>query len=177
MPLGTLEALGGSEFFSFFNVHETKRHGGAGDGVRVVECKPGGFQEYIDMSFDVNAGGDVVVARLLLDRSWIGSGEHVNPFANDIAKSFIDALVPPGDHAAIEPLLRAIMDAKGTSDKRIYLHDQPRDLTPDLDTIKALGVYLEAIPKHEISMGHCHLRIENIVVEGRGRLEIVVRST
>src|SRR5512136_2436778 len=167
MPLGTLEALEKSDFFSFFNVHEMKRRGGASKGVQVVECKPGGFQESINISFDVDSSGGVIGARLLLDRSWIGGGEHVNPFANDITKSFIDALVPPGDHAAIESLLRAIMDAKGISEKRIYLHEQPRDLTPDFDTIKALGVYLEAIPKHEISMGHCRLRMENNVVAGR----------
>ncbi len=176
MPIGTLEALGGSEFFTFFNVHETSRRDGGGGGVRVVECKPGGFQESIDISFDVDDGGSVLGARLLLDRSWIGGAEHVNPFANDIAKSFIDALVPPGGHAAIEPLLRAIMDAKEVDDKRVYLHDQPRDITPDFDAIKALGVYLGAIPRHEILLADCRVRMENAVVEGRGRLEIAVRS-
>ncbi|MEX2718716.1 MAG: hypothetical protein Q6370_020660 [Candidatus Sigynarchaeota archaeon] len=128
------------------------------------------------MSFDLDACGGVRGARLLLDRSWIGGVEHVNSFANDIAKSFIDVLVPPGDHAAIEPLLRVIMDAKGINDKRIYLREHSRDLTPDFDTIKALGVYLEAIPKHEISMVYCRLRMENVLLAGRNRLEIAVQS-
>lgn len=174
MAFGTIKALQGSEFFTFFNVHEVSRRDGERGGVKTVQCKPGGFQESIDISFDVDAKGNVVSARLLLDRSWIGNGEHVNPFANDIARSFIDALVPAGDHAAIEPLLTAIMDAKGIDDKRIYLHDQPRDLTPNFNSIKALGVYLAVIPKHEVVMASCRLRVENVAAEGRARLEVAV---
>jgi hypothetical protein len=176
MPLGMLETLQGSELFTFFNIHEVSRQAGSRKGVHVVQCKPGGFQESIDISFDVDAGGGVLVGHLILDRSWIGDGEHVNPFANDITKSFIDILVPSSDHAAIEPLLRAIMDAKGIDDKRIYLHDQPRDMTPGLDAIKALGVYLGVIPKHEIAMASSRLRMENATEGERARFRIDIEA-
>jgi hypothetical protein len=175
MAFGTIKMLKASEFFTFFNVHEVSRQKSGPGSVKTLQCKPGGFQEFIDISFDVDAGGGIVSARLLLDRSWIGTAEHVNPFANDITKSFIDALVPAGDHATIDPLLHAIMDAKGIGDKRIYLHDQPRDLNPNFNTVKALGVYLAVIPRHEIVMGSCLLRIENVSAGNRERLEIELR--
>jgi hypothetical protein len=177
MPLGMLEALRESDFFTFFNVHETSRREDGGDGVQIVQCKPGGFQESIDISFDVDSAGGVLAARLDLERSWIGNGEHVNPFANDIAKSFIDALVPSSDHAAIEPLLTAIMDAKGIEDKRIYLHDPPREMTPDFNSIKAMGVYLGVIPKHEYTMASSQLRMENAIEGGHSRFRIDIEST
>ncbi|NMC06434.1 MAG: hypothetical protein GYA24_14550 [Candidatus Lokiarchaeota archaeon] len=174
MSLGTIVTLRESEFFTFFNIHEVSRQETGRKGVRAMQCKPGGFQEHIDISFEMDANENVVSARLVLDRSWIGNPDHVNPFANDIAKSFIDTLVPAVDHGAIEPLLATIMNAKGIGDKRIYLHDQPRDLNPNFDTIKALGVYLQVIGKHEIMLSSCMLRMENIVAGGRVRLEIEV---
>ncbi len=177
MPLGMLETLQGSELFTFFSIHETSRREGRGDGVQTVRCKPGGFQESIDISFDVDANGNVLAGHLILDRSWVGNGEHVNPFANDIAKSFIDTLVPLADHEAIEPLLPAIMAAKGVDDKRIYLHDQPRDLTPNLHTIKALGVYLGIIQKHEIALASSRIRLENASEGGRAQFRIDVVSS
>ncbi len=68
------------------------------------------------------------------------------------------------------------MDAKGVSDKRIYLHEQPRDLMPDFNTIKTLGVYLGIIPKHEIAMSSSRLRVENDNEGRRTRFRIDIES-
>jgi hypothetical protein len=171
--LGTYAALQQTELFSFFNIRETGR-ANSGEHMQTISCKPGGFQESIDLAFNVARDDSLRGASLLLDRSWIGNGEHVNPFANDITKSFIDGLVPESDQPAVKHLVAAIMDAKGHNDKRINLHPPEQKGAPSINTIKAMATYLGAIPLHVIDLASSKVKLENVTLDNRARLRIEI---
>ncbi len=61
-----------SDFFTFFNLNEIRSERNS-PTVKII--KPGGFQEYIDIEFHLNKKGEIIMAKLTLDRQWIGNVE------------------------------------------------------------------------------------------------------
>lgn len=176
MALIPYKELQKSEFFGFFNIHETERQA-SGQGLVVLHFKPGGSQEFIDIEMHMDENDGIVEAIVLLDRAWIGGTGHVNVFANDIAKSFIDALVPADDHGAIEPLVAAIMDTRGSGDRVIALQPQ-RQQRPALDGAgaKALAVYTGTVRGQSLILSRCEITLENVTLEGKDRLRVRVQA-
>lgn len=78
-----------SGFFRWFGITEIEREV-TGDGF-VSRCKPGGYQEVIDLSFTVGGGSRVCLAELEMDRAWMDDAGTA-PFAADLSKSFVLAL-------------------------------------------------------------------------------------
>jgi hypothetical protein len=92
-------ALQQSDFWKFFNLREAARHE-AGKHVAVF-LQPGSFQKELNMRLDLNRTGHVRRGFLELRRSWVvGQAQGINPFAADIAKSFVGILLPEPDRAA-----------------------------------------------------------------------------
>src|SRR5262249_47901536 len=86
-------ALKERNFWKFFRVRETERHE---EGARtLVLLQPGGFQSEIHLQVELDKADGIRKASLALRRSWIvGPTYGIDPFAADIAASFIGAFLP-----------------------------------------------------------------------------------
>ncbi|MFX0072207.1 MAG: hypothetical protein ACFFAO_14055, partial [Candidatus Hermodarchaeota archaeon] len=98
------------DFFKFFNLKEVKIKD-ISESKMHIKLKPGGFQEHIDIEFIVNKD-ELENAKIFLDRKWIGNAESINPFANDIAKSFLGAIVPYKEQESIRDLIHFLFNLK-----------------------------------------------------------------
>ncbi|MHA1782075.1 MAG: hypothetical protein ACTSUL_01465, partial [Promethearchaeota archaeon] len=83
-----------SDFFNFFNFSEIL-HEKFQEEKELLKLKPGGFREFIDLEL-ILMKGKIIEAILYLDRNWVGDEFSLNPFAKDIAKSFVGTFFPPG---------------------------------------------------------------------------------
>ncbi len=89
------EELQESDFWKFFHLSETAREEAA-DARTLVKLQPGGFADKLDLELELGDGGRVRRALLALDRSWVANPETgLDPFALDIAASFVRTLTPP----------------------------------------------------------------------------------
>lgn len=88
----SLAQLRSSDFYSFFHISETAIEGLLDH--RSFKLKTGGFQEFIDIEVLVDQNEKVHRALLTIARQWIAQMGATNPFAVDIVKSFIDAMIP-----------------------------------------------------------------------------------
>jgi len=111
-----------SEFYQFFNLSEESStiHGEANE-LKQYFLKPGGFQEHIDIL--INTSKELIInATLVLNREWIGNKDKLNPFANDITKSFIGLLFPGAlDQEFKINLTQNIWNARGSKDRVLCL--------------------------------------------------------
>ncbi len=107
-----------SDFFSFFNLHQTENIIEA--GLSRIYFKPGGFQEHIDIEVAVLGNLKIYEAALELDRSFIGDEKSLNPFAKDICKSFIAVMCSHETDEGFDDIIDAIWSIKGTHDKIFY---------------------------------------------------------
>ena len=97
-----------TDFWSFFHVREASRDDRDPADVLVL-LKTGGFKEHVDLDLTLNEHGLIRSAELRLRESWlIGPPYGVNPFATDIAASFLAILAPPLDRPQVEPIVQAI---------------------------------------------------------------------
>lgn len=71
----------------------------------VVTCKPGGYQDHIDLKFTLDEEETITSAELILDRAWM-EDPSTAPFAVDIAKSFV--LTFAGEDEAMQTLGRQL---------------------------------------------------------------------
>ncbi|MFX1315019.1 MAG: hypothetical protein ACFE9T_04095 [Promethearchaeota archaeon] len=163
-----------SEFFTFFNLHEIDNQKTA---PTLKTLKPGGFQEYIDIEFHLNKKGEIITAILFLDREWIGNIEIINPFGKDIAKSFIDAVVPvkekEGEDNIIVLLIHFLFNMVGTQDKIIpctkplYFFENS---SPEVKSF--LDVYRNLKTSYELPLEDSILKIENFIQNNKPRIMI-----
>lgn len=112
-----------SEFWSFFGITEQESVEMEPGKLKKI-IKPGGFQEFVDIEFHVNKNDEVVKAVLKLDRSWVGDDKHLNPFAQDISKSFIDVLTNSADKANMQNLIDIMFKVHGSQDHVISLYSE-----------------------------------------------------
>jgi hypothetical protein len=151
-----------SEFFHFFNLHEIERSK-TFDASTLIKLKTGGFQEYIDIMFEIKEGY-IQKADLYIDRKWIGDAIGLNPFGKDIAKSFIIALTPKNELDSINPLAHSLFNLKGKKDIIIYINKQSQIIEkPSLEILSFLKVYLNLSKYYEFPLYNSKFIIENII--------------
>ncbi len=129
-----------SDFYSFFNLEEIDRKGGE-HGVISYYYKPGGFQEYIDLNF-IMKNNDILQGILKIDRIWLGDINHLNMFAKDITKSFLELLIPNDLKEFKLLLIQNIWNMKGNEDRVICWDEVVKcweDYSPEVKTF--LDVY------------------------------------
>lgn len=168
------EELKKSEFFSFFNISEVKRVP-ADSGDTQVWLKTGGFREFIDLQLTVEKTSRVREAVLFIDRSWIGDKVHLSPFAKDLAKSYISALVAESDKKQAKLFTEALWNLSGSGDRilRRQQEEGPAELPPDVK--RALEVYTGGERRLRAPMLATDLIFENVTADGKDRLKLTVR--
>lgn len=168
------EELKKSEFFSFFNISEVKRVP-AENGDTQVWLKTGGFREFIDLQLTIEKTSRVREAVLLIDRSWIGDKVHLSPFAKDLAKSYIGALVAESDKKQAKFFTEALWNLSGSGDRvlRRQQEEGPAELPPDVK--RALAVYTGAERRLRAPMLATDLIFENVTADGKDRLKLTIR--
>lgn len=166
--------LKNSEFFSFFNLSEIESERSS-PTIKII--KPGGFQDYIDIEYHLNKQGEIIMALLLLDREWIGNVEKINPFGKDIAKSFIDSIVPPkekeGDDNIVVLLVHFLFNMIGTKDQIIPCTEPLYNFENSSPQVKSfLDVYRNLKNSFEIPLKNSKLKIKNIIQKEKKRIMI-----
>lgn len=148
-----------TDFFTFFNIHEQSASSGQ-INVTTKHLKPGGFQEFVDIECKVLPDGTLTEARLILDNEWIGNLAHINPFANDIAKSFISLFAKAEKHHEAEMLSEYLSHLKGASDKVIYAQEHEPRITKLPEELEgAIHVYLGGHDAWDSNMGDLKLEL------------------
>ncbi|HRI55065.1 MAG TPA: tetratricopeptide repeat protein, partial [Pseudomonadota bacterium] len=147
----------------------------ADTGDTQVWLKTGGFREFIDLQLTVEKTSRVREAVLLIDRSWIGDKVHLSPFAKDLAKSYIGALVAEPDRKQARLFTEALWNLSGSGDRvlRRQPEEGPAELPPDVK--RALEVYTGAERRLRAPMLATDLIFENVSADGKDRLKLTVR--
>jgi hypothetical protein len=170
------EELRKTDLFSFFSFSETGRRPMI-DGMQEIHLKPGGFQEFIDVTMKIDRFQKVHQGVLYLDREWIGSPMTVSPFGKDLAKSFIAAVTPPIDRKKADNVANTIWSVQGISDREIAIQPQsPKDLFPELPIEELVHVFLGIEDKFEMKLEKSCITVENVTDVGRKRLRISIES-
>ena len=96
------------DFFGFFHLRETGRTP-VKERQITLTLEPGGFRENVRLQLLLDLAGVVRGGTLMLRRSWVVSRQSgVDPFAQDIARSFLAALLPGPDLPAAKEIPDAI---------------------------------------------------------------------
>ena len=162
-----------SELFSFFQFTEMGRRPQS-RGFTEIYLKPGGFQEFIDVSMKVDQEEGVHEGILLLDRDWIGGPMTVNPFGKDLAKSFVEAVTHPEDKEKACSVITTIWSLSGSKERDSYL-DSKTDASED-QIEKLTNVYLGIEKYYSLELEKCNIVIENVEDVGRPRLRIMITA-
>jgi len=146
-----------SGFFQWFHITETGSEGEK-DG-RLIRCKPGGFQDFIDLTFSVTPAGTVSRSELTMDRAWMEDLKSA-PFAGDIAKSWVLEL------AQNDPAVKSFgehLEQVGLNQPGVIVHvDSVRDgPPPDAATAQALDAYFGRAERATIAGRSSSLTIAN----------------
>ena len=148
-----------SDFGQFFRIHEIGRDV---EGKRTkVELKPGGFQQDIHLSFDLDSKEMIHRATLHLRRGWVlGPPYGLNPFAIDIAKSFLGALLPEPDQPRGGPIVEAIasLGRPGVAQAVLARREQPAPTQQEQAQMAFLGVLAQYT--HLMTCGRIELRTD-----------------
>jgi hypothetical protein len=100
-----------SDLVGFFHFHETARgdHEEGEERVTRIAMAPGNWEERISLVATVDADQNVRATQLLVDRAWIDD-RATAPFAADLLKSFVQAVVTEADSDDVELLVRALAE-------------------------------------------------------------------
>lgn len=152
-----------TDFFSFFNLNEIQRFNlKTPKPSKKILLKPGGFQDFIDICFHI-LNDQIILASLSLDRNWIGNDRSINPFAKDITKSFLMALLPELANEEFKIMLvQGIWNMKGSED-RIYCIDQVIHNweSSDLEVNKFINVFQGIDDQFEKEIYNLSLKMVN----------------
>jgi hypothetical protein len=171
MKLSDIESSG-TDFFKFFNIHQVAEIPLLGISV-IKKFKPGGFQESIDLEITENELGELLSAGLQLNRTWIGNVQKINPFATDIAKSFLHAFIPPKIHNELKTFIDFIEFAHGTQDRIIHISGkQPSLGTPSPEIRHFLEVFVGNEVQYVRDYSICKIAFTNLNMKNRDFLEI-----
>lgn len=167
----TFKELMVGDFYSFFHCHEIDSL--IENKITIKKVKPGGFQEYIDMEFHLNASDEIVKAKLVLDRIWIGNTQRLNLFANDITKSFVIEITPEKDKKATEDLAYLIYNLTGLEDEKITISPVPVSyVSLPFDLRKILDVYLGEYQEMSYTLSNSSFVFKNFKENGKKRFLI-----
>jgi hypothetical protein len=165
-----------SDLFTFFKFSEIGRRRGE-KGLAMVNFKPGGFQEFIDIAMQMDVSGRIYSALLMMDRKWIGNEKTINSFGKDLAKSFIQQMTPESDREEIEPVVFILWDMIGQEDQVIGIRPIEAVSTPEMQGIATVVDVYKGIKKtFTYQMSESTMKIENVVDGGRDRLKITISS-
>jgi len=103
----TYDAFQNSDFWLFFHIREKTAQKRPNNDT-LISLEPGNWQSEINLNITVNQKMQLIHGRLDLTRDWV-SGLHdpASPFALDIARNFIGALIPSPDRPKILELGRS----------------------------------------------------------------------
>lgn len=151
-----------SEFWSFFGIHEI-----AGDDdlpdLRTVHLSPGGFTDDLALRLGCDGYDRIHRASLRLREAWaVGPPWGLNPFALDITRSFLSALTPPADQAAVRPVLPPLNPAE-------LLRGDP----PDGPMWTLMSAYVGESPDARLVFSMCALEVSR---PQEGWIEVVVET-
>jgi hypothetical protein len=141
-----------SQFWAFFHVDESRTDND------VIWLKTGGFQEYVDIKITLD-GSTITKAQLLLDRAWVGNASRINPFAKDIAKSFVFALLP---NTLGKALAAQLWNLKGDNDEVVTFGGEEPVSAPDEEMSALLDAYVGARKLASAGTDGTHLMISNM---------------
>ena len=166
--------LKNTDFFNFFNLKE-----GANieisENSRKISFKPGGFQEFIDISIEIK--NDIVnKSYLILDQNWIGNSDTINPFGKDITKSFIATFISPEIKSEFrDSLITSLWNLKGSKDVVICMDKVVKAWEEsDIEVKKFLDVYRGFETMARKIMNNIEIMMENIKENNKIRLEITI---
>lgn len=151
----------GSDLYSWFNLSEAGRSQ-AEPGLVRVQLHPGGFQQFIDLSFLLDSQKAVVGASLALERRWLDADRVALANGGDLAKSLLQWL-GTADRALPEvarQLEEAVIAAAGTITKG------PRDpVIADAQVTPLVDGFLGTRPSsgdEGLFLGQRPLRVTNV---------------
>jgi hypothetical protein len=174
--MGSYDSFRSSDFSRFFGVREIDSS--ALPGGRVVELRPGAFQDAIDIIISLDAAGNVRFAALVLIRAWVGGAEHMNPLATDIAASFLSAFASDPDRTRLADLADVLRHSKGASDRVVELQPHATSIAPPRSG-DLLRVFLGLEPTFHVVMQDVELTAQNVQKNGKRphlTLELAVRG-
>jgi hypothetical protein len=106
LPLADIMA---SDLVGFFHFHENGRSDHEEEDVTRIAMAPGNWQEHISLVVTVDADENVQATQLLVDRTWL-EDRATAPFAADLLKSYVQAVVTQADAADVELLVRGLAE-------------------------------------------------------------------
>lgn len=149
------EGLRKSDFFSFFNVHKVRSH-----AVRTsheISLKPGGFQKHVEITVWTTADKLVSSGDLVMRKSWvIGPPMGLNPYALDIAKSFLVTFAPPQNRDGLTQLAATLFSLQDLDAMRPKLQDPA--FTHSIEG-KFIAAYIGDAP-FRLAMSYCALEVK-----------------
>lgn len=137
--LPTLAELRASDLWSFFHLREIARDDSDPTYVPIT-LQPGGFIESITMRLISYENEEIYSADLGLRQSWvIGPPFGINPFATDIAASWMATLTPQADRPKIAPLIEELRSLR--LDDRLKQNSQSAEWS-NSDAGRLVSAYL-----------------------------------
>lgn len=164
----------GTDFFTFFGIHQVATVPMLEVSV-IKKFKPGGFQENIDIEITEDLKENLLSASLLIDRSWLGNREHLNPFALDITKSFLSTFTAPEDQPKMHEIAEEMFKLHGTKDKVISLQSEKKNPRPNLKPVAFQHIHACLVNKMqevEIKLKACNVCFKNLEINGKLRFEL-----
>ncbi|MFX1338212.1 MAG: hypothetical protein ACFFDK_06365 [Promethearchaeota archaeon] len=152
-----------TDFFTFFNLSEINRsYQEIPQNSKLILLKPGGFQQFIDIFFHIS-DDQIIKASLSLDRNWIGDERSINPFAKDITKSFLMALLPEELNQEFKIMLvQGIWNTRGSQDRILCIDEVIHNWESSNPEIKSfIEVFQGIIIHHEIKFECLKLKMTN----------------
>lgn len=169
----TYDEFKGSDFWTFFHLKEVGRKGPGEDGKTLLTLKTGGFQSEINLSVTVNRNNRLAEGELSVKRSWaVGPPYGLNPFALDIVRSFLGALIPPPDLNAVSPFAEML---SGITDP-VYGERLVEEGPQKSIWHRALFTYLGPSPSFEAPLQLSNISMKNLARDGEDWLQVLVTT-
>lgn len=161
--------LKGRDFWRFFHVRETGRQQ-EGARTRVV-LQPGGFQSEIQLQIEMDKAEGIRKASLALRREWIvGPTYGIDPFAADIAGSFIGAFLPEPDVPTGARYVHAIANLRLPQNAKAVIERRGQ---PDLSAEEELQLtYLGLMSERTILLTYGRINARNNDCTGEACLSL-----
>ena len=152
-----------TDFYTFFNLSENNiSYQEIPWHSKIIFLKPGGFQQFIDISFHL-LNDQILKASLSLDRNWIGDEKSINPFAKDITKSFLMALLPNEPNPEFKIMIvQGIWNTKGSQDRILCIDEVIHSWESSNPEIKKfINVFQGIDVQHESNFEYLSLEMIN----------------
>lgn len=126
-----------------------------------VWMKTGGHQGALDLHLVLDSRRNIVAATLVLARSWMGDEHHLNPFATDIAGSFIAAVAPETDADAALAFRDALNELRGSADE-VVTFARPSDALKTIPrAVDLQRAFLGNPSEFTFAMSGCRLQLHS----------------